>query len=98
MKMAERKRRIKAAQRRLNCKHENKALDMMMCLDCGRTKYEIEAGILPRGRSVGTTEIEGDKPIYYQNGVLWKDGLGNHALEVIGRIEQQADKRRHGWL
>jgi hypothetical protein len=94
MKAAEEKRRIKAAQRRLNCKHENKALDRLVCLDCGRTKEEIDAGILPRGRSVGTTEIEGDKPFYYKNGVLWKDGLGNHALEVIGRIQKSEQDLR----
>jgi hypothetical protein len=60
---------------------------------------KLAGGVVsPRYLALGETEVEGDKPFYYKNGVLYRDGLGNHALEVIGRIEQQADKRRHGWL
>ena len=57
-----------------------------------------DKAVLSNRRPVGTTEIEGDKPFYYQNGVLWKDGLGNKTLEVIGRIKQQEDSKRHWWF
>jgi hypothetical protein len=78
MKMAERKRRNKAARRNWSLTEEANA----MCR-----------------RAVGETELEGDKPFFYKDGVLWKDGLGNHALEVIGRIQNEPVKHRHGgWV
>lgn len=61
---------------------------------------KLAGGVVsPHYRRVGETKVEGDKPFYYAEGALWKDGLGNHALEVIGRIVLQPDRHRHGgWV